>query len=114
MWRGVGLGLIVWLVLSAGGALGADDGVEATSRPTTAPAASQPAPSLRGAGELWLEGYYPRARAQYELLADTAETAVEATSARAAVVMPIRPLWSVPKTPSAEALDAVTVKVSES
>ena len=80
MWRGVGLGLIVLPVLAAGWARGADAVVGAgpTSMPTTAPAASQPVPSLRGAAVLWLEGYYPRARAQYQLLADAAETVVEA------------------------------------
>ncbi|MCP4248976.1 MAG: tetratricopeptide repeat protein [bacterium] len=80
MLRDIGLGLIVLTMPSAGWAQGAPDGVGAgaTSAPTTAPAASQPAPSLREAGELWLEGYYPRARAQYQMLADAAETAFEA------------------------------------
>jgi len=51
---------------------------QAEPAPRSAPATTQPAPSLQVAGELWLEGYYDRAEQQYGTLAADAETALQA------------------------------------
>ena len=52
---------------------------QAEPAPRSAPATTQPAPSLQVAGELWLEGSYDRAEQQYGTLAADAETLARST-----------------------------------